>query len=1738
LNSGWVTNITGNPAHDDDIWYISPLEMSRSSSKLLTTALSNYIGTGNLAMIANADANHSLQGGGGNIVFDLKTKYKTEVTVTYYYCPAAKVGNYVWTDTDGDGTQDGGETGINGVTVELYKETAPSSGSYALAQTTTTANNGTNDGAYNFVITESANYYVHFPTTNGVNVLSPATTTAATDGNSDANVSTGNSPIFAMDVNGTGTAKDNQTIDAGFKGIGSVGNFVWADTDGDGTQDVGETGINGVTVELYKETSAGSGSYTLAQTTTTSNNGTNDGAYNFVITESANYYVHFPTTNGVNVLSPATTTAATDGNSDANVSTGNSPIFAIDINGTGTSKDNSTIDAGFKGIGSVGNFVWNDTDGDGTQDVGETGINGVTVELYKETSAGSGSYTLAQTTTTAANAGNAGYYNFVITESANYYVHFPLVSGVDILTIQTSTAATNGNSDANISTGNSPVFAIDINGTGTAKDNPTIDAGYTPVSSTVGDYVWLDIDKDGFQDATERGVSGVVVSLINSSNQIVATMLTDAYGYYLFRNVLAGDYKVRFSLPISYGFTVQESSPSATGSDANVSTGFTNTFHVNAGDNITTIDAGIYFDKILRGGLGNFVWLDNGNGRQDAGELGVANVAVMLYNTSGTQLQATLTNSSGYYQFMDLAPGNYVVGVRLPLGYQFVNANQGGNDNLDSDILPNTGKTGTIVLPPNTFDQSNDAGIVAIASTQASIGDYVWNDANKNGLQDTDEVGVSNLIVELWDDIGTLVSTTRTDAYGYYMFTDVVPGFYAIKFELPAGWAFSNPNIGGNDNFDSDVTTLIGGTDTFQVYEGDRITTIDAGVYNPSATSKAVIGDYVWYDLDKDGVQDATESGVAGVTVVLYDGNFAIARTTTDANGKYLFIDLPVGTYSVGFSNLPIGYAFSSAAQGADATLDSDVSPSTGKTSAVTLTSNAINLDLDAGIYPTNRSEGYASLGDRVWYDTNNNGLQDGEEVGAANVTVRLYDATNTEIASMETNGSGLYLFSGLDAGVYYVQFDLPSGYSFSAQNQGANDNLDSDAGVSGLTATITLGTSENNFSIDAGLYKNAATASIGDFVWHDANSDGIQNNGEKGVPGVSVTLYNQLGVFITTTVTDKNGYYLFPFLTAGTYSIIFNNFPQIFSLATQGQGGDSNLDSDPDPVTGRTPSFTLANGQSKTDIDAGLYSARATLGDYVWNDVNANGLQDINEPSVSGVTVHLFNSSNQYLSSAVTDASGYYLFFNLTPGSYYINVSDLPIQTVFTIQNAGDDGLDSDINPATALSQTVTLAANDLNKTVDAGLNMNANASLEGYVWFDSNGDGLQTSGEVPVAGVLAILETPSGIILSRTITSGEGMYHFENVVPGAYKVRFTNIPAGSRFTASDINGGNDDRLDSDADAITGLSTSAYTVASGQRLHAADAGLLPPASVGGTAFEDAGNAPNGLQDPTEITFFNVIVMLYTADSTLVGQTTTDKNGNYLFTGLYPDNYFVVFGTLGSRSFTGKDIDNNVTDDLDSDVNFSGGTDIFSLTIGEDKRNIDAGYLEPGFIFPVTMAYFTAELVNTDGLLKWRTTSEVNTEHFEVYRSLDEFSYEKIGDNVTAKGSPTTSQNYSTFDYNVNKLNVDRVFYKLKIMDFDGKITESNVVVLNLTHTNQAIFAQVYPNPAETMIWVDYQLFDGKTADLKITNSLGQAMFTQTIKASETLQQISFDISAWADGVYYLNIQSENSNFVRKIIKE
>jgi protocatechuate 3,4-dioxygenase beta subunit len=978
----------------------------------------------------------------------------------------------------------------------------------------------------------------------------------------------------------------------------------------------------------------------------------------------------------------------------------------------------------------LGDFVWEDGNGNGVQDAGEAGIGNVVVQLVD----GAGKV-VASTTTDA-----TGKYHFDVA-AGTYSVSVQAPAGFKpVGQHQGGDDATDSDIDAAGNTG--PIVLTP------GETNNKADAGlYRPAS--LGDTVWYDTNRNGTQDAGEAGVAGVKVTLLDAAgNPAGAAVSTDANGHYQFSDLKPGSYSVQFdktSLPAHHLFTAQgQGGDGAIDSDADAATGQTAQVTLASGDNNADLDAGVV---AVQAKLGDTVWEDkNANGVQDSGEAGIGNVTVELKDGAGKVVQTTVTDTAGHYNFT-ADPGSYTVSVKAPAGYLFSGKDAGADDAQDSDVGA-TGQSDAIVLNAGDVNNTVDAGLYR----NAAVGDRVWLDANKNGVQDSGEAGVCNVKVSLFDADGKQVgASVATDANGNYQFTNLKPGSYSVVFDkatLPEGMAFTAANQGANDGVDSDVDAP-GQSHTFTLTSGQVDKSVDAGVL-----AAATIGDRVWLDNNGNGLQDSGETGKSGVTVELRDSAGKVLKTTTtDNSGNYKF-SVEAGTYAVAIKT-PDGYTVTTQKVGLNNAIDSDADAG-GNLGSVTVAAGQNVTTMDAGLYQK------GSIGDKVWFDTNGDGVQQSGEGAAKGVGVTLLNEKGVAIASTTTDAAGLYAFRDLGPGKYSVKFAAVDGYLFTKQDQGGNDALDSDVDASGKTAQFSLASGVNDTSRDAGLVK---VSSIGDTVWEDVNYNGVKDSGEGGVDGVTVKLYDANNVLKGTTVTHDGGQYVFGGLAAGNYKVeVVNNAGWFFTKANVGSNA---TDSDITTVsgsTGRTDTITLGAGQNLTTEDAGIYR-KASIGDKVWRDSNHNGVQDSGEEGIGGISVSLYDSATgkQLGSTIKTDSSGHYKFADLTPGNYYLvfDKTNVAFKTYnmndwkWGVKNTGgNDAIDSDVNGDMVSKVNVTKTDNI---NLSSGENdMRWDAAIT-PIAIDLNGDGIHTIARADMHGSFDLLGTGKAI-QSGWLSKGDG--------------------------------------------------------------------------------------------------------------------------------------------------------------------------------------------------------------------------------------------------------------------------------------------------------------------------------------------------------------------------------------------
>lgn len=672
-----------------------------------------------------------------------------------------------------------------------------------------------------------------------------------------------------------------------------------------------------------------------------------------------------------------------------------------------------------------------------------------------------------------------------------------------------------------------------------------------------GDRVWLDANTDGLQTSGENGIAGVKLNLKSTcTSATLASATTDAQGNYSFYVKPFETYTVvadatNFAAGgalLNHTYTQQVVGDGTNNSKADVGTGCVSVAKAGREDVNVTYDIGVKPLPKVSYAVGDRVWIDaNGNGAFEDTEKGVKDVCVQAFIGATAVGAKVLTNADGYYVIGGLEAGDYTLSFTcLPAGYTFTTTTAAGVAvDKNSDALA-TGMTAVIKLDPtapaatdadraelgafvgNKIIRTIDAGIKAPVELRFAVGDRVWLDANHNGRQDTGESPVGNVSVTLFAAGSTTPqAVTKTNNDGFYIFDNLAKGSYVVKFATPAGYRLTTPNAAGvtaQANSDAGVDGMTAAfvldaptnpealnmTDLIpKGFVGNFINaSIDAGLYVPLA-----IGDTVWSDVNGDGVQNAGEPGVAGVTVVLtsngaaaLDANgVAVSPVTTGADGKYHFDNLLPGTYVVTFNDKPTGTSFvAPKAPGSNPSNDSDVDPTTSSATVAlpasggalvlttpadgTLTATFIDSTVDAGLVAS-----LYSIGNRVWFDQNDNGVVDTGEYGIAGVTVRIYTAaadggTGDFIATQVTDANGFYRFAGLAAGSYVVRVEAINfadggalvGYSSSSVDE-ATPNSDKDLNDNGLGSlggpnpitsgviTVGPGTSEPTGELDLG---------------------------------------------------------------------------------------------------------------------------------------------------------------------------------------------------------------------------------------------------------------------------------------------------------------------------------------------------------------------------------------------------------------------------------------------------------------------------------------------------------------------------------------------------------------------------------------------------------------------------------------------------------------------------------------------
>ncbi len=943
---------------------------------------------------------------------------------------------------------------------------------------------------------------------------------------------------------------------------------------------------------------------------------------------------------------------------------------------------------------------------------------------------------------------------------------------------------TAGDADRLVTPGSTVTYTVDVENRGTAAAHnvvitDAIDAGVLSALTNIA-VVRVDLS-DNSTTALVAGVDYTVTSGLTGWQVTLTGALADGFG-----------------LRVAYDATYVNTLTAGADLDNNVRATFTSL--ANPGDDdvrsyvptgtephdhtdVTTPDEWQDTERVSvgTGSVSDYVWFDlNGDGVQDANEAGIAGVRVWIDMDGDGAFNAAhdlsaVTDSSGNYLITGLAPGAYTVRVDFST-LPGAGAGIAVTYDLDDGVTTPDGLTAITVTAVNpTGDAMTDVDFGFRGA--GSLGDFVWLDLDGDGAVSGLEKGIEGVVLELiWDVDGNgyadannpVIATTTTDAGGLYSFGDLLAGGYRVVVAA-ANFAPGGVLADATATYDLDGggATPAGVSTTTLATNTATDTTLDFG-YQGAAS----IGDRVWNDFNGDGVQDADEFGISGLTLQLeqFIGGawVAIATATTGTNGAYDFSGLIADDYRVTVLTPPASATLTSV-DTPDVTFD----PATHQ--AVRTVGSAEQADdLDFGY------EGQASLAGIVWFDQNADGSQLSDPP-LDNVRVSIVvDGVTTEIL---TDATGYYEFTGLIAGTYTVVVDettLPLGLRLPTYDR--DNGLVNPDGEAVVPLTPTQAVTDAHFG-----YQGEYT--ISGHSYRDTDKGGARNAGDTGIGGVTIELIwdaNNDGIvdagdtIITSVVTDADGYYEFNDLIIGNY-LVRETQPAGF-----GQGENSDL-----------IDVVVAHGTDNSARNFG--NTTGSLAGTVFRDDNNDGAQAAGEDGLAGVTLYLdlwdaVLGAYVEIGTTVTDAAGNYLFDHANTDFTIVSGFDFGATTGGLLatgeyrlredQPAGHlDGADTAGN-ATVAAGTVagTHQGRDGSDAiagirVDPGQDVSGYtfaellpSSLSGHVYIDHNGDGLLNPWESGLAGVTITLTGVNDIgevIEVDVVTDADGYYEFTGLRP-----------------------------------------------------------------------------------------------------------------------------------------------------------------------------------------------------------------------------------------------------------------------------------------------------------------------------------------------------------------------------------
>ncbi len=595
-------------------------------------------------------------------------------------------------------------------------------------------------------------------------------------------------------------------------------------------------------------------------------------------------------------------------------------------------------------------------------------------------------------------------------------------------------------------------------------------------------------------------------------------------------------------------------------------------------------------------------------------------------------------------------------------------------------------------------------------------------------------------------------------------------------------------------------------------------------------------------------------------------------------------------------------------------------------------------------------------------------------------------------------------------------------------------------------------------------------------------------------------------------------------------------------------------------------------------------------IGDYVWGDVDADGIQDDEESGLDNIRVEVYESVDNapfvYREFTTTNAAGYYDFANLeSERAYkiYIDPGTLAPGEITARKQGNKRSKDSNAY-ASGFTNKVTIQPNQFKTNIDIGIVPNAQVgSLQGLAWIDRSGDGtLESPAEqaAPVAGAtISLFEDHNGdgigdgASVQTAITSGDGEYSFPGLNPSInYVVGISNIPNTLPGTVAAWNAGSDDTIDSDFDPAT-LTTGSLNIEPEAILDNVDVGV----NAGGIVIiiHDGGELPGGYdpngEEPEHATNDYLFIGAAIGGNVNASEKTKSFDRSELSRvalddgiegpSFAPDEPVMGFDfnvTITSNAwamlscFVDYDINGVFEEDERTDVAIM-GSNVYRVPM-ESTEDVSAG----STFGRCRLAYDSSEVESPGGPA---SSGEVEDFPFQIGANLPvellSFEGELVQGQIVLNWATGSEENNAGFyvERSINGLGFQRVgfvegngtvntestysialseldpgvhTYRLKQVDHDGRFEYSRSIEVSVDLPTNLHLSDAYPNPFNPQSTIRFTVKNETEVTIGLYDLSGRLRATlfEGIQEAGTSREIQIDGSDLSSGTYFVQLSS------------